>query len=168
VAGRLVAVKPDGAADTVLTLPPGTGRAHLAPIAVSSAGSRVLVTSSAPPFQVLEFDVGANGSVKRIPRSRFRNPRLSTTAESDGPLWTSLGLYPLDKGFARSYSDIRGRRRIFATYGADHQLLRATEIDTPMGIMATEPSLRFMVAGRRTDTFELVLYQWRWAGNHLK
>ena len=76
---------------------------------------------------------------------------------------------PRDSTFGQrlsaTFADPRSDRRLLVTYDVNGSLRRAQEIDVPIGAVYSLPSERRLLLLRRTDTQELVIYEWSWRAN---
>ncbi|HYW07987.1 MAG TPA: hypothetical protein VE913_13585 [Longimicrobium sp.] len=158
----------------VLAWDPNGGRRRLLTLlAKESGGKRLAMTLSAAGTEVLAAQVSAPHVGRRLtvaaaegsgaPIRAFETPKLSGSSREAG-LWISMAILPLDRGYIRTFTDLRSDRRVLVTYDGSGAMLRRTPIRLPMAVIATDPGRRMLLAVRRTDQLELVRYHWRWAG----
>jgi hypothetical protein len=79
--------------------------------------------------------------------------------------WVGLATLHLDRGFLQVLADRGGERRAFAVYDSTGVLRRVTLVDAFIGFLDSDPASRRLLALRRTDRVELVVYEWAW-GSH--
>jgi hypothetical protein len=164
--GRVIAVADSGRTTPLLTLPARQHEGTPLALQLSEAGDAVFATVLGDPRLVLRMSASQARSGRVLPRAEFGAPALpdDRAGAEDAALWISLGIHPLDRGFIRTFSDLRSDRRVLATYDRDGRLLRDSGIAVPMAVVATVPRRRVLLAARRTDRMELVKYRWSWVG----
>jgi hypothetical protein len=154
---QVAAVGGDAAPAVLYVRPAGSSllerpfSAHL-----SAAGDEVLVTNHEPPFDVVR--VSRSGAA----RPALVSGSLAEVEAAEGHAWVSLPLLPLDDGFVRTFSDLRSDTRLLVLYDAGGSRTRELRIDVPLGVLATAPERRLLVAARRAGALEVVGYTWRW------
>jgi hypothetical protein len=99
--------------------------------------------------------------------SKLSGPLAGGSPEiSEGPSdlreWIGLPVVALDRGFAQTLSDPRSDHRLLVLYDQAGRAIRHSQIEVPLGLLASSPEGRLLVALRRTDRLELVTYGWRW------
>lgn len=121
----------------------------------------VSVLSSLPPFDVLTYSadgklirqlqLGAEPIIQRLinddGRSTSHNWRLVAGAQLD-----SLALLTL--------SDLNSDRRVLALVDPERGVRTSRQLAVPLAVLASDQ--QWLLAGRRTDQFELVRYEWGW------
>ena len=162
--GRIVALNPLGATIPLFTLPAKRYKGTTLRMQLSRAGEMVFAALAAPPYLVVQISDLAPGSSRILGPDKFTPPALPMASTDAPPLWVSLAIHSLDKGFIRVFSDLRSDQRVLTTYDEEGNLLRQTVISAPLGIIGVDPIQRVLLAARRTDRLELVHYRWRWVG----
>lgn len=164
---RVVAFEESGARTRLLTVPAREHRGTQLSMSLSAAEGGLFATLRSRPHTVTRV-TEATAAAVRVPSSGFAAPRLPTGEGNEAPLWLALEIYPLDKGYIRTFSDLRSDLRVLATYDAEGRFLQRSVIAVPIGILATVPEKRVLLAARRTDRLEVVTYRWRWGGVHFE
>lgn len=86
---------------------------------------------------------------------------MNLAAASDGihgAEWLALQLVEVTHGFLQTIADLRSAKRVLVAYDERGVFSKAVVIRTPIGILASSPSKSIVLALRRTDRTELVLY----------
>jgi hypothetical protein len=60
------------------------------------------------------------------------------------------------------FADPRSDLRVIAIFDDDGRLIRTRAFSVPFGVLATDPHTRTLIALRRLNGLELVVYAWRW------
>jgi hypothetical protein len=76
--------------------------------------------------------------------------------------WVSLSTHALDSGYVQHFADLNGDERILMLYALDGRAIRSLRVDAPFGLLANDPVRRELLAYRRINRPELVVYRWRW------
>jgi len=87
-------------------------------------------------------------------------PRLKLTAVEDG--WVGLATLAIDSGYLRTFADLRSDHRVLVLFDHNRRYVRELRLNAPMAFIGTNETTRTLVATRRLQRFELVLYEWRW------
>jgi hypothetical protein len=127
---------------------------------VTAHGRDALITTVAPPFRT--YLVSPSGEVKRELEpwgSEAEIPVLSWPDTSRR--WVSLPTLPLDRRFLQTLSDIRSDKRLLILYDTEGCVASGTEVDVPLGFVASLESEHLLVAARRLNAMEIVIYRWR-------
>lgn len=156
---RVTRVSPAGARTPLFVLPARDYPSTRLAMRLSGAGDSVLAALVGNPYAVAV--VGGRGRV--VSDSVFAVPSLPKPFGRAEPLWMSMAIHPLDRGFIRTLSDLRSDRRALVTYDAAGRVSRRSLVAVPIAVVATVPERRTLLAARRTDRMELVTYRWRWA-----
>ena len=79
-----------------------------------------------------------------------------------------VGLTTLDlgEGYLQLIADPRSDLRLLALYAEDGRIARTSVLQTPFGLLAANPSSHTLLALRRSDEVEVVVYHWRWEPAH--
>lgn len=78
------------------------------------------------------------------------------------PWWITTGLVDLGSAFLQVIADLRSDRRMLLLFNASGSFVRATALDFPFGVLDSDPAQRRLLAIRRPDSLELVVYSWGW------
>lgn len=161
---RVVALARSGARDRLLTIPARRYRGTPVSVSLSEAGGEVFTTLLRQPHGVTRIPAGPRRGDRPAPVATFAPPMLPDRRDGEPTLWVALAVHPLERGFIRTFADLRSDQRVLAIYGADGSLLRQSRLDVPMAVLTTIPGERLLLAARRTDRLEIVFYRWRWTG----
>lgn len=162
---RVVSFEGSGARTRLLTVPAREHRGTRLSMSLSAVEGGLFATLRSRPHTVKRISEATAAAV-HVSSSGFAAPPLPMRDGSELPLWLALSIHPLDEGYIRTFADLRSDLRVLATYDAEGRLLRRSVIAVPIGILATVPERRVLLAARRTDRLEVVTYRWRWGGVH--
>ncbi len=117
---------------------------------MTSAGRNgIILASITPPFRSVYVD--ASGT-----------PRASLQADTDsGPRagWLGLRVLRLAHGYLQVLADPRSDRRHIVLFGESGAVLRRRDLDVAFGFVASSPSGEHLLALRRTNVDEMVVYR---------
>lgn len=129
---------------------------------LSTDGQRIFIAEVEEPFRALVVD--PDGTVAAWP------PRTSPRADESGiggaPHWVALPIVALDSDFVQTFADLRSDLRSLNLYDADGTPLREQRIQLPLAVVASIPGSNRLVAARRTNVLEVVVYNWSWSVSH--
>lgn len=124
---------------------------------LSIAGDCLLVSFLDHPYSVVALC--SNGEVARWPTVTGQ----PTAPRENGQEWIALGVWPLDSGYVRTFSDVRSDVRDLVLYSRAGQFVRQTSVATAFAVVGTVPDAQLLLAAHRVDHAYLVLYHWHWA-----
>ena len=116
---------------------------------------QLLLTSSTPPFSAVRFHPTENRVTTFSPLIDSDFPAELSKGEG---MWRSLGTIPLAAAYLRTLFDARSDDRLLLLYDPCGNLLRATAVRAPIGLVAAANEHIFAV--RQTRRVELVQYRW--------
>jgi hypothetical protein len=130
----------------------------LAQLSVNLYADNHLVVMSLiwPPFH--SFVLGSDGRVLQTLKPQYSAYGLTKADTTAVPI--ALTALPLEPGFLQTYVDLRSDRREFAVFSADGRELRRIDIQVPLGYVDVHPPTGLVLAIRRTDVVEAVVYRW--------
>jgi hypothetical protein len=79
--------------------------------------------------------------------------------------WIGLGVLPLDTGYVLTVADPRSDERRIVLFDLEGRPVRTTSVRASWGAVAAIPKEHQLLAVRRTNVLELVVYKWRWRHN---
>jgi hypothetical protein len=97
-----------------------------------------------------------------ITRARPLSRVLAAKMSPDTLAWIGLPPIQLDQGALRTYADLKSDRRILALFDTGGTLVRTTDLNVPLGLIAGSPEFHRLVGAQYTVGTEAVLYDWRW------
>jgi len=111
-----------------------------------------------PPFE--SYIVGeAKGSTMRL---RPRPSARSSDTDSSNSLLIARMALPIEHGFLQVLVDLKSDWRELVLFDDKGAELRRASINVAMGYVASAPERRELLAVRRGNQVEAVVYQWRW------
>ena len=76
--------------------------------------------------------------------------------------WMALPVVALDKGFVQTLVQPVSDRRLLLLYDDFARFVRASHPPVSFGVLAASDRASLLVASRRREMQELVLYRWKW------
>lgn len=126
----------------------------------------VLLAAMAAPYTALVLDLQRQQVVQRlvVPDSLLTGALATAGVSDTSPRrdWAGMPLVPLDAGFLRTLADLTSDRRLLLLYDGSEHLVRVRSLDVPIGLHASLPSARLLLAVRRTNHAEVVVYERTW------
>jgi len=119
--------------------------------------SGTVLSSMVWPFRWLSLDRQG----KAIVTGAFEQVRALEERRSLAE-WVGLPVLPIDSGYVQTLADPRSDARVLVLYKPDGALRRQRQLLGPIGLVASNILSRRVVALRRSDRLELIMYQWRW------
>lgn len=132
------------------------------PLAIVLRAGHGFVTQGSlhPPFAWRIVMVSAAPDGERSPRPHgLVRPSLD---EASGKDLLGLGVHMLDRGYLQVLADPRSDNRLLIRYDAAGRQVATRSLALPFGVIATTVAQRRLLAVRRTDRTELVVYEWAW------
>lgn len=138
------------------------GQGGFAAFHLTLAGNRVLVTEAVAPFTVTQLLADESARA-------FASPSIEATNDAQGKQptqgdWVSLPVVVLENGFLQELSLLSGDARKLVRYNLVGKVARVTELGVPLGILDSDPSRGLLLAARRVQGLELVVYRWSRGG----
>ena len=124
-------------------------------VVLSGTPSGIVATSRFFPFAWSAI------SESSAPAASGRVPDGNDLFYTNDP-WVGLGVFALDSGFVQILADLASDRRHLLVYDPSGSFKRRTEIDVPFGILDTLLDGQELLALRRTDRLEILIYRWSW------
>jgi len=130
---------------------------------LSPEDSSVLLSLLRWPFEVVRVDSRGR------PPIRFRPELPPKFAEALGLVevgrnWIGQRAIPLDTGILHGIADLRSDRRVLIRYAEQGHTAAYRTLDVPVGMVASLPEARLLLAARNLGHLEFVLYSWHWVG----
>jgi hypothetical protein len=110
------------------------------------------------PFEWATLDT--TGIITRASRAVEQDAKPSSDTTLVG--WVGLPVLPIDDGFLQTLADPRSDHRVLVRYDQNGHIVRKAEMNVAFGILSTSPSQRLLLALRRSDRNEIVVYRWDW------
>jgi hypothetical protein len=128
------------------------------------AGSETVIVAASlrTPFGIAVFHPDGTVAMDIQPTSLLLGNALGVRS-TDLEAWVALPALPLDKGLIQTLSDLRSDLRLLVVYDTDGSVLRHRQIDVPLGLVASAPARQELLAVRRVNEVEAVLYRWCWS-----
>lgn len=125
---------------------------------VRRTGKHWVVTRLFPPFWAAIVDPVHN----RVLTLLEPLPLEYSVTDGRPPRWVAMPVVPLGSdGFLQVVSDVQSNTRILFRFSSDGEIVRRTELTSPLAFVASEESRRRLWAVRSLDRLELVEYTWR-------
>lgn len=131
------------------------GSRRLPPYLTASDKALVLAFTD-KPYEVVAYDLQTGAS------REFEHPELPDSVDGRKAIWRGLPAIPLDSGVVQTFADLTSNKRILVLYAFNGSVVRVTAINAPLGLVDGDPIQHHLVAARRTDRVELVVYEWAW------
>jgi len=125
---------------------------------VTGNSTRTLLASMNWPFEWVALD--STGHV--ILRAQAVDRTGDQSSDTLLVAWVGLPVVQLDSGFLQTIADPRSDRRILVRYDSEGRVRSRAEITMAFGVLSARPEQRLLLALRRSDRTELVLYRWDW------
>jgi hypothetical protein len=123
----------------------------------------VLLASVQWPFRWTALSMTGH-VIRRSAGMLAPNARAVLPSPADSLInWLGLPVLALDQGYIQTIADPRSDRRIVVRYREDGSPVAAHALDVAMGFLASNPATHQLVALRRTNHTDLVIYHWHWA-----
>ena len=131
---------------------------------LSSSGEGFAITLSQHPFTWAVFLRDSMIGRGTLPPDilNSNSSQLANPRPFPPPLWIATGLVDIGAGFLQVIADLRSDRRMLFLFNADGSFVRAMPLDFPFGVLDSDPDRRRILAIRRPDSLELVVYSWDW------
>lgn len=129
-------------------------RSDSLPIWIAPARGGVLIALRTPPFTWVFIPIGSNEAVHN--QSTYEGPPGS------GQM-VSTGVLSIDGGFLQVIADLTSNRRVLLLFDPWGHRVRETELAVPFGLLAENHKTRRILALRRTDKLEVVIYRYAFA-----
>jgi hypothetical protein len=84
-----------------------------------------------------------------------------------GGLWYGLPIVRTDEGLLRVVSDLRNERRRVERWDQYGRHVTTTELNWPLGTVASLPEHRYLLIARGGSPAKLVLYKWSWVPGNI-
>lgn len=128
------------------------GRALSPQVWLRAWGSGAIVSEARYPFR-WRLLATSGARIRGAPGAH--GPAADSSSGSIG-----FPVLPIEGGFLQTIADLRSPQRLLILYNAEGVPVRTTRFAVPMAFVAAVRSRRLLVAVRRTDRLELVLYRW--------
>jgi len=120
---------------------------------MAPAGGGIILGQRGPPFTWLFSSLEA-GEILATPFDREAALAVQEMV--------STGVVSASPGFLQVVADLRSERRTLITFDQDGKRIRATEVAVPLGVLASNERTKRILAVRRTDLLEVVVYNYSW------
>lgn len=121
---------------------------------IAPAPEGIVLASLHVPQDILVFD--SLGTQKRAHRWAPTGIADSATA------WVGLGALSIGPHLMLAAADLASDRRRFTILDEKGRAVRDLSLDVSLGFLASNAARRELLALRRTDRLELVIYRWQW------
>lgn len=123
------------------------------------SGDLRLVSLAWPPFVTAVLD--SEGQLVRMLKPRHRAYTIDSTSLRTSAM-VALPAIALDVGFLQTLADLRSDHREIILYDKKGREVRRTSLESPFAYVARAAGAPLLVAVRRSEVVELVLYEWAW------
>ncbi|MEO7043576.1 MAG: hypothetical protein ABI035_15040 [Gemmatimonadaceae bacterium] len=132
-----------------------------------TVGSFALLSSLQWPFEWERVDATGQRSVGGRPAGDWSQRvvpggAINQTVQDSMRYWVGLAAMPLDSGFVQTIADPTSDHREIILYAKNGNVVRASSVSVPLGILATNPKSLTLIAARDVDKMEIVIYRWHW------
>lgn len=125
---------------------------------VRRTGKHWVVTRLFPPFWAAIVDPEHS----RVLTLLEPLPLEYSVTDGRPPRWVAMPVVPLGSdGFLQVVSDVQSNTRILFRFSSDGEIVRRTELTSPLAFVVSDESSRRLWAVRSLDRLELVEYAWR-------
>jgi hypothetical protein len=144
-----------------LPLPARALRASGGQIRLLPSRRGAIVIASLPPFDVLSYsEAGKLTNRLALADDSTLSTLMSAQKEPAVDNWRLVAGVSIDNLALLTLSDLNSDRRIIALVDPQNGVLTSREITVPLALVSG--NAEWLLAGRRTDRFELVRYRWGW------
>jgi hypothetical protein len=125
---------------------------------VTAGSNGTLHASMTWPFDWVALDTTGIVTLTSRAIEQAAKPPVDTTFAG----WVGLPVLQIDDGFVQTLADPRSDHRLLVRYDRKGHIMSRTELNVAFGIMAVSPEQRLLLALRRSDRKEIVVYRWEW------
>jgi hypothetical protein len=144
--------------DTLLRLPPVSSYQD---IYLTTSQHRIIAGEFRNPFRMWAIRaLGEKGEALVLTPS----PELRHSLElsRDSLRWIALSAFAVDSSYVQSLADLNSDTRILARYGNSGEPLSERRMTVPLGFLAVASAEPKILAFRRINSPEFVIYRWEW------
>jgi hypothetical protein len=127
-------------------------------VRLSPGSHRVFAAAANPPFEVVEL---TKGRANPLPESDHTKPLKHRESDSDSDLWVALAVVQLDTESIQTFADLRSDKRLLLLRSANGKSKRSITLDAPVGIVASLPRAKLLLAVQRSSENKLIGYRWQ-------
>lgn len=126
---------------------------------ISAHNREVVISEMGWPFGWRIAGRGASSRKRQFDRDTLLASNKDTAQALE---MVGTGMRFLDEGFISVLADPRSDLRALVVFDRSGSRQRIATVSIPLGVLDTRPDSRLLLAVRRTDVIELVVYGWRW------